>query len=61
MLHTDLREGDSFKINGVVITLGHKTGSKVRLSIDAPKEITIMFEKSSKIGNEQIPVLAHSA
>lgn len=43
MRFSELQAGDSIVINGVRVTLEHKTGSRARLAIDTDNDAALVF------------------
>ena len=52
MLITELRVGQSVFVDEVALKLVKVDGDKVKLAIDAPKEIPIKFEKRPRLKSE---------
>ena len=50
MLYTDLRINDSIKIGEAIITLIEKNGCKIKLSIQAVKDVKIEIIRNKKQG-----------
>jgi hypothetical protein len=47
-LQLDIRQGDVLRIGEAEIMLRHKTGSKARLEISAPRSINVLLEKEGQ-------------
>lgn len=56
MRHTlthDLSPGDSLEIDGVTVTLKHKTGARARLVVDVPSEKKVTLNRRRSAMNAE--------